>query len=106
MIHGPHPPRCPTKWTCFVERSIQLPMSELPTSHTRAMLTKQSEKEDAWQQPLFRKQPHKSMSDHGKQAGPLVGFYHSAGRQSANSTRRPTEGFKSTGLKIWPHGCT
>ena len=26
------------------------------------------------------------VSTHGKQAGPLVGFYHSAGRQPANST--------------------
>ena len=33
------------------------------------------------------------VSTHGKQAGPLVGFYHSAGRQPANSTPRPAGGF-------------
>ena len=32
------------------------------------------------------------VSTHGKQAGPLVGFYHSAGRQPANSTPRPAGG--------------
>ena len=31
---------------------------------------------------------------HGKRAGPLVGFYHSAGRQPANSTPRPAGGGK------------
>ena len=30
------------------------------------------------------------VSTHGKQAGPLVGFYHSAGRQPANSIPRPS----------------
>ena len=39
------------------------------------------------------------ISTHGKQEGPLVGFYHSAGRQSANSTPRPTGG-KETEIKI------
>ena len=34
------------------------------------------------------------VSTHGKQAGPLVGFYHSAGRQPANSTPRPAGGHK------------
>ena len=34
------------------------------------------------------------VSTHGKQAGPLVGFYHSAGRQPANSTPRPAGGRK------------
>ena len=34
------------------------------------------------------------VSTHGKQAGPLVGFYHSAGRQPANSTPRPAGGYK------------
>ena len=33
------------------------------------------------------------VSTHGKQAGPLVGFYHSAGRQPANSTPRPAGGY-------------
>ena len=32
------------------------------------------------------------VSTHGKQAGPSVGFYHSAGRQPANSTPRPAGG--------------
>ena len=32
------------------------------------------------------------VSTHGKQAGPLVGFYQSAGRQPANSTPRPAGG--------------
>ena len=32
------------------------------------------------------------VSTHGKQAGPLVGFYHSAGRQPANSTPCPAGG--------------
>ena len=35
------------------------------------------------------------VSTRGKQAGPLVGFYHSAGRQPANSTPRPAGGFDS-----------
>ena len=34
------------------------------------------------------------VSIHDKQAGPLVGFYHSAGRQPANSTPRPAGGRK------------
>ena len=34
------------------------------------------------------------VSTHGKQAGPLVGFYHSAGRQPANSNPRPAGGKK------------
>ena len=40
------------------------------------------------------------VSTHGKQAGPLVGFYHSAGRQPANSTPRPAGGslFTKTAL--------
>ena len=33
------------------------------------------------------------VSTHGKQAGPLVGFYDSAGRQPANSTPRPAGGY-------------
>ena len=36
---------------------------------------------------------------HGKRAGPLVGFYHSAGRQPANSTPRPAGGLESVDLK-------
>ena len=36
------------------------------------------------------------VSTHGKQAGPLVGFYHSAGRQPANSTPRPAGGIYLT----------
>ena len=40
------------------------------------------------------------VSTHGKQAGPLVGFYHSAGRQPANSTPRPAGGtFKKKNKK-------
>ena len=35
------------------------------------------------------------VSTHGKQAGPSVGFYHSAGRQPANSTPRPAGGPKN-----------
>ena len=38
------------------------------------------------------------VSTHGKQAGPLVGFYHSAGRQPANSTPRPAGGGALSGL--------
>ena len=37
------------------------------------------------------------VSTHGKQAGPLVGFYHSAGRQPANSTPLPAGGGSNPG---------
>ena len=36
---------------------------------------------------------------HGKRAGPSVGFYHSAGRQPANSTPRPAGGYLSEGVE-------
>ena len=40
------------------------------------------------------------VSTHGKQAGPLVGFYHSAGRQPANSTPRPAGGIIALGSNL------
>ena len=42
------------------------------------------------------------VSTHGKQAGPLVGFYHSAGRQPANSTPRPAGGAQVAILVLPP----